>query len=784
MLSGRGGEQNERPAILAGPVKRYARRRSSTARAPLRVTFGSVTLLALAVAALLGLGRLGVSIAPVTVQLESDGAIVRVTVDGTSRTFALTYPIAVVRPVAAIAHRREHLIDGSDSTNVLTFDPTYFRRFADSPYYQFQSWLREAWRYSTWVNLEVADGTGAVVLRDAHPRDEVDVALPPQFRLTVDLERPEIPRSLELLDERGNTLVIELNRNDKYVRIGPRRAADPSDLSSWYFPREVLPPLATLLDLLTRVLALSCGLLLVVGAVGILVPGWRSWHPGPRTVAVGLALGVTAFLLASWYVAIALFDRAPHILDALAYTFQAKMLAAGLLTLPPPLVNDAFPMPFSTLYQERWFVQYPPGTAATLALGYRLGIPWLVQPLMAAGAVVLIVLTAQRQYGSGTAALVLLLLVSSPFLLLNAGAFLSHVPALFFVSVALYAVTRYADRPSAGWAALCALGLGLAFLTREVASVLFAVTVVLAGLGRGMAQRGRHAIVDVLTMLAIGGTFLQLYLAYNMALTGEPHLLPRLLVDGRDRYGFGTGVGFYNEHTIASGLVLTEQQLVSLGFYLAGWPYGFSLAVVLLPFLTGRSRPWDASYGLLLAVYVVSYAAYYYHGIVFGPRYYFEALPALAILTARGFIALAASVADWLTRVGLRGAPVRAWQATAVLVVALFACNALYFLPRQATLYADFTGLPGGGPVLDDTIGHDLSGRVARLDNALVVTDEWWFYVMYYAALNCPTFDCPAVFALGADPETREVLRRMYPERVWHNVLLRGSTLRIVPGIP
>jgi hypothetical protein len=716
--------------------------------------------------------------------MVGDGLDLTIAVDGTSRRLDLERPIVAVRPVAPIAFRREHQVDGSDSTNMLTFDPRYFEQFGTSPYYRFQALLREEWRYSAWANLEVVDGNGRVVVREDWPVDEIDVALPNPFRLTIDLERPEIARALELVDDQHRSLTLEINRNDKHVRIGPGRARGEADLASWYFPRDWRPPLVTLLDLLIRATALALGLILVAGALAALLPGRVTWRPDRGTLRAALPIGLATLFVASWFVATALFDRAPHILDAIAYTFQAKTFASGELSVLPPPVDDAFPVPFSTIYDERWFVQYPPGTASLLALGLLVRLPWLVQPVLAIGAVALIVLSTRRQYGPGTALLVLILLVSSPFLLLTAGSFLSHVPALFFASVALYAVTRYAERPSAGWAALVAAGLGLAFLTREIVSILYGVTIVLAGLGRGAPLRGRAIVLDVLVMALIGGAALGLYLAYNVALTGEPFLLPRLLVDGRDRYGFGPGVGFYNEHTVASGLVNAEQQLVSLGFYLAGWPYGFSLALLLLPFLTRRATAWDATYGALVALYVVSYVGYYYHGIAFGPRYYFEALPALAILTARGFAVLTDLVSDWLKAWGVCRAWWRARQATALIAVGLLACNALYFLPRQATLYAGFTGVPGGGPTLDATIERDLAGRRSGLDQALVVSDGWWIHTMYFAALNCPSLDCATVFALGTDPETRELLRRMYPDRQWYDVVERAGVLTIVPGAP
>ena len=55
---------------------------------------------------------------------------------------------------------------------------------------------------------------------------------------------------------------------------------------------------------------------------------------------------------------------------------------------------------------------------------------------------------------------------------------------------------------------------------------------------------------------------------------------------------------------------------------------------------------------------------------------------------------------------------------------------------------------------------------------------------MYFAAMNCPRFDCPTVFALGADPEARELLARMFPGRTWYDVVHRNGTLNVVPGAP
>src|SRR4051812_14034962 len=225
-----------------------------------------------------------VGYAPVAIEIIGKRDALRITVDGTSRRIDLSQPIVGVRPVAPIAFRREHQIDGSDSTNMLTFNARYFSEFGTSPYYRFQALLREEWRYSVWRNLEVADAYERVVLRQDTPVDDIEIGVPTPFRLNIDLERPEIARSLELIDADFQHLYVEINRNDKYVRVGSKPSRDGSDLTLWYFPRDWAPPLATLLDLMTRVVALALGLVLLAGTLALAMPAWPNWQPGPRTL--------------------------------------------------------------------------------------------------------------------------------------------------------------------------------------------------------------------------------------------------------------------------------------------------------------------------------------------------------------------------------------------------------------------------------------------------------------------------------------------------------------------
>jgi hypothetical protein len=295
--------------------------------------------------------------------------------------------------------------------------------------------------------------------------------------------------------------------------------------------------------------------------------------------------------------------------------------------------------------------------------------------------------------------------------------------------------------------------LGAAFLSREVASVLFALPLGM----RLLATRRWQALTVV---IACGLPFVLLYLLYNAAITGSPTLLPRAMFDPSDHFGFGDGIGFHTRHTLAAGLVNTDEQLSILQFDLFGWPPLFAFGLIGLPFLFGRARAWDILASLGFASFVIAYAAYFYHGIALGPRYYFEALPWLLLLAGRGAQVLAQNARSW---------------AAVVVVLGLLSLNTLFFyLPHEVQRRTDFSGLPAGRRINLTFVQTGLFGPqlVDVPASSLVVTDDWWLYSASLAALNCGQLpDCAVLFALATTPEDLSRLRAAYPDRqVVHTV--------------
>jgi hypothetical protein len=243
----------------------------------------------------------------------------------------------------------------------------------------------------------------------------------------------------------------------------------------------------------------------------------RAWRPAPGLLA--LALCLAAFLGAA-AVATVIFDRLPHVEDEVAFLFQARTLAAGRLTLPAPAEPDFFYLPFVLVHDGQWFGKYPPGYPAVLALGLLSGQPWLLNPLAGALCVGLTFLLGRRLYNTAAGLLAAALLATSPFLLIQAGSFLSHVASLAWALLALLLAEWATRRRSALAAAGVGLACGALLLTRPLTAL---------GLGLPLAvwlaltlARDRRLALVWLPALATFGACLAALLGYNHLTTGDP----------------------------------------------------------------------------------------------------------------------------------------------------------------------------------------------------------------------------------------------------------------------
>jgi hypothetical protein len=374
----------------------------------------------------------------------------------------------------------------------------------------------------------------------------------------------------------------------------------------------------------------------------------RPWD-GLLPWLVALWVAVAAGLL-SWHV----MEGVPHIDDSISYLFQAKYFSTGQLYLPAPPDSASFHVAETIVDGPKWFGYAFPGWPAVLALGVLAGVPWLVNPLIGG----ITVLAAHRLihllYDRAKANLTVWLMGVSPWLLFTSASFMGHAVSLAWGVLALLAVELERRRPSGRWSAVAGVAIGLLFLTRPV-EALFVGSVALfwiLGLG-GSRIRVRSILAYAVSAAGVAATVFW----YNAALTGRASYAPHMMWTDRtwgagvDRLGFGPHIGIpawtnidpLPGHGIIDVVLNANKNLFMANVDLFGWACGsLLLAILAIPLMKRGRSDWLMI--LLVMVVIIGHSAYWFSGGPdLGPRYWYQALIPLAVLTVRG----ADAVARW-----------------------------------------------------------------------------------------------------------------------------------------
>jgi 4-amino-4-deoxy-L-arabinose transferase-like glycosyltransferase len=466
-----------------------------------------------------------------------------------------------------------------------------------------------------------------------------------------------------------------------------------------------------------------------------------------------------AAFAASGLIADLVFERVPHLEDEVAYLFQARVFAAGKAYVDAPFETNCFFAPFIVDHDGRRFGKYPPGWPALLALGVKLGQAWWVNAAGAALTTALVFRLGHAMHGRLTGSIAAALSVTSPFVLLLAGSLMSHTWSLVFVTVFLwcYYRAREADSGRDGWSLSAGIALGAAFAIRPFTALLIALPAAVDALLRLRNRRvWRAAWVVTLGFVPLA----LLVPAFNALWTGDPLVSPYRLFWPYDRLGFGPGTGpMPGGNTVWLGLSGSLAALGHLANDLLGWPT-LSLAPAVLLFLFKPRRWQDRFLAFTTLALIFGYALYWTSGDVFGPRYAYESVSALLVLSAAGIL----RVGDWARRRGRLGLLVAA-------LVALVIADLAFYLPHQLRAYRGLYGI---------TAEPREAVSTADLHNALVIVREargWWDYAVLFS-LNGPTLDGDVVYASDCGPDNGELVAR-YPGRTVYTFDSSTMTLEV-----
>jgi hypothetical protein len=430
----------------------------------------------------------------------------------------------------------------------------------------------------------------------------------------------------------------------------------------------------------------------------------------PSAPAVTLFIAGT---IAAAAVALLVLEGVPHVQDDIAYVFQARIFASGKSAAPVPPVREFFQSGFIMMYEGRWFAKYPPGHSLMLVPGLWAGVPWLINPLCAGISLALTYSAGRLMFGRHVAAWAGLLGLISVWVLFMSGSYMSHPTTMMWAALFLYGLVqlrltaergaRYRRVPApVMWGLVAGFAIGMAFITREWTALGIGLGGAVWGIGDILVSRDRLRRLLYYAMVVVGFVPPALILLYeNRALTGEWLRLAQDLVGSYDTPGFGPGHGDAIGHTPAMGMYNGLVYLRTLATVFDGWPAPFALAPIalgLVAWLFGPNRRRQLSWDLLLwlptAGLILAYFLWWSSTTIYGPRYWYEAMPFLLLMAGRGVDLLGRLASSSVT--GMRARRLR-WLVPGA-VFALFGLFALtQSLPQQVreyTGYNDITAKP------------------------------------------------------------------------------------------
>lgn len=455
----------------------------------------------------------------------------------------------------------------------------------------------------------------------------------------------------------------------------------------------------------------------------------------------------------------------PHIEDEVLYFYQARYLAQGALTVAAPPVPAAFSFYMIPHEAERWFSIFPPGWPAMLAAGVSLGIPWLVNPLLASLNVLLSYLLLQELYSRRSARLALPLLCLSPWFVFMGMNFMAHTFTLTCALAATLGIVWSRKSGKAQWAFFAGAAVGVVSLIRPLDGFVMAGLLGLWAIGVGAPRLKFSALAAfALGTLGVGAAVMP----YNRQITGNATIFP--LMAYYDKYhgpnsnalGFGPERGLnwpidaFPGHTPLESLINANLNLFSINVELFGWISGSLLLVMLLIFSGTLRRP-DYSMLAVLAAVCGALSFYWFSGGPdFGARYWYLMAIPLVALSVRGIEFLESALQR-----GSAGSAKRSPRAIAA-VLALSALALVNFFPwRAVDKYYHYLGMR---PDIRYLAQEHRFGKSLVLIRGAVHPDYQSAWV--YNPLD-PQADAP-IYAWDKNPQVRAQVLQAYADRpVW-----------------
>lgn len=367
---------------------------------------------------------------------------------------------------------------------------------------------------------------------------------------------------------------------------------------------------------------------------------WLARVPGLTFATV---LGLVAAAYTAGFSLWAL-DGKPNLIDSMTQLLHARFVAAGHLAGPVESLNEFWHVQNSLVTSRGWVSHFPPGHVVLLAAGFRIGAVWAVGPALCGIAAFFTALIADRLLPEDRAVgrLGAVLLAGSPFFIAHAGAYMNHVAAAAFATVAIYSGLRARTDSSPIWPVLAGAAIGAEFTIRPLAAIVAALTLAVIFASR---FGGGRASTRVWVHAALAGSlgalpFLLGLGAYNARFFGSPFSFGYPAA-----WGPASSLGFHrdpwgNVYDVVAAVGFTSSDLTGLSLHLLGTPIPVVLVAGMFLVVARRLTPGESIIAAWALLPVAANALYWHHGMFMGPRMLNESAPAWALLAAMSAVGL------------------------------------------------------------------------------------------------------------------------------------------------
>lgn len=311
--------------------------------------------------------------------------------------------------------------------------------------------------------------------------------------------------------------------------------------------------------------------------------------------------------------------------------FFAELIRMGKWWTEPHPLSEFFNVVHVGNRDGKWYSVYPPGWPLIWALGLSWNIVDWLNPLMVTLSLIFLFLAGRKVFGFSAAWFGIFLMILTPFFTFTAASYFSHGTCLLMISIFLYAYLRKHEAKTESsqvlWSAVAALavgyGLNTRYLTMAAIVAPFILYRVLILILRKDKLRMSDFVFAGILILSMGMVFF-----HNYKVTGDFTEPPNHYDKRWER------LGFRGDYSILDGFIY----IMARFFYLADWAPPV-LIVLYFASLFQKTKFTVTQQIFRFGLWYVVFAYFLYYswgGNQYGPRYYYEGFPFLALAVGDG----------------------------------------------------------------------------------------------------------------------------------------------------